>query len=193
MVGSHRLLLFLCLLLSGCSRASSPLTRLKRDSPVQSQAVLVQHMEVNQQVNARLLEIYDVSRGDLISLTGTLAPKAWGLSGITATWQPRDGEPASFTSPSRQMTDRTLLLMIFLHGDDVTKDLGVIHSEMVEAKLSKDVSGTVEFRTRFSAPRRSGKYVMDLQLIDQSESQPRGVTRKKPNGFPIWRCEINVR
>ena len=192
MVGRRCLVLFMCSLLSACSRSSSPLARLERDSPVQSQEVLVQHVDVNQQVNARLLDMHNVSRGGPINLAGTLTPGAWGLSGIIRTWQPRDGEPAAFGSPSKRGTDRTLLLMAFIHSDDVTKNQGVIHSEMVEARQSNDQSGAVEFRARFNAPKHSGNYVMDLQLVDPSESQPRGSTRTKPAGFPIWRCQINV-
>lgn len=187
------LVLFLCLLLSACSRASSPLARLERDSPVQSQEVLVEHVDLNQRRNARSSEVHDVLRGGPINLAGILAPGTWNLSGTIATWQPRDGESASVTSPSKTVTDRTLLLMIFIHCDDVTKNWGVVHSEMVEARHSNDPKGNIEFRVRVPAPKRRGSYVLDIQLMDQSETRARGVALTKLMGFPIWRCQLNVK
>ncbi len=193
MVGRCLFALVLCSLLSACSRAASPLARLERDWPVQSQEVLVQQVDVNQRAHVRLSEVHDVSRGDPINVAGTLLPGTWGLSGITAMWKPRADEPASPMTQTKQATDRTLRLMLFLHGDDVTTNLGIIRTEMVEARPSSNPGGAVEFRACIPAPKRSGSYVVDLQLMDQAESHPRGTTRTKPAGFPIWRCQINVK
>ena len=175
----------------GCSNTSttSAIARLEEDSPVVHGKLEVLGCKFGDQT-LDCSSLMTSARGGVIELTGTLAPGEWSTRGIMSIWEDENGPalPQSIALPAKM-----LQIILLVHGDDTSKDLGVLHFCPVHTREKGNEKGEFEFRVKFGAPQQPGRYVVDIHAFDMNEPHlQRGETASTPPGSPIWRRELLV-
>ena len=177
----------LLILVIGCgTNHKSPLPRLEQDYPVGSDVLRVSQCRVDG------IEVDDATpihtkRGKPFVLTGIIESGTWNTKSIVPGWR-YEGHSFNF-----KKTEPRLLLSLFLHGNDTSKNLGVIESLLMEARpLKRPDESKMEFRVTINPPKYRGCYVIDVQAGDEHAVLPKDRDRSKLIGVAIWRRELWV-
>ncbi len=165
---------------------------LEEDEPIELQAVLLKECFVDGKELTRPTKSIGRPRGATINITGEIAPGELGISGITCSWGRQKGDPDGVPGTTVAVTrsnDPTFGFLCLIYGSDLTKNGGCVSGELVQVRQRGKID---EFRVRFDAPKKRGKYVIDLRLQFE-DIRPLSVKNKpKRVNLPLWRCMVTV-
>ncbi len=172
--------------------AVSPMNRLETESPILSDAVKIVELKLQGDDATKPNPKCQVAPASHISLAGKIISGRTKLSTVITTWKPREGEEQTVRSEGFIPGQPFKFFMLHIHGEDDSKNGGVLTTEMVEVRPGKILNESgYEIRADFVAPKRPGQYVIDLQFLDKGSVDPEDA-EYKPAGFPFWRCQLTV-
>jgi len=168
---------------------SSAYTRLQEKYPVETKPVLVRKCFVGGTDITQPGEPVKVSRNRTIEISGCFAAGELGISGIAPMWTPREGEPQISLPHMTNSNDPKLFLVYMVHDGVDSQKSGAMLSGMVDNRQQENET---EFRFRFTAPNRTGIYVVDIRLTGQQARGRDSTPTSQPRIIPLWRCELDV-
>lgn len=186
-------LLFVLSALSGCGPKSSPYLLLESESPVDHAKLRISCCAIGDVAIVDSRTPVRLKRSRHFELSGMIGSGEWQAGRLVTYWKPRDSE--SSTVVSRAMGDGSTSVMLLLHiyGSEVSKNFGIISTQLVECRLPSLSADDMEFRVKVLAPSSQGNYVCDIQAFDQSAPiLRREVPTKTAAGIPIWRLQLAV-
>ena len=193
---SSGLFLAACVIIAliGCGKNQSPLPRLEKELPLKASFGLTD-VKCNGEKLAED-ELIHVNPGSSIRLSGVLSAGEWPTTLVEDNWTPDAGE-ASRPQKPRRVGDRSIYLILHIHGNNVGVNTGVVNSFGMQTQFLKNEAGTnasdpaKELKADFSAPSTTGVYVVDFHAVDES-LRKRGETDTRMWMSPFWRRELVV-
>ncbi len=189
-----------CLVICGCGRNHElhipAIDRLQTESPIVNGKIKISECQLNGADVSESIP-FRVRPGESIKLTGRFSPAEWKPAHLLCVWHYEKGDPRAFETVESEQGGGLQLpipIRLLIHEDDDTGTrLGVIGGGFVDARRLVAGKTDFEFLARCEAPKRTGKYVLDIQVEDPTVNyRKRDEPRTKVDGFPVWRCELWV-